>query len=507
MRHAVIIAFILFGQYSISQLKDPLMGVEYSTDRKENFSGFIGENAIGLYTADYIYHNKRKQELIIRNFHKGDLQLVNSKNIYSQILEGYSNDPEEIFYQNGKFYLFSTLHSDKDKTRLLGLEVFNELCDRESWVILDTLRSEEVQYVVESETKDGFLVASHLKYTQLVEQEIDLIMVGPEGDVKWSKYITSPMALQSLRIEKIKFSSKSPIYILCNYAFDLGTNPSIDQSVNNQYAIWAYDHDKKFLKEFDIRLKKKWINGIEMSLQDHGGLLVSGYFNESKNPAINGVFSLLVNNDLSLKNTSWYRFESGIYDKFIKKQDNKNIVELPDYQLKKMVILEDNSFFLLGEQYYKYIERSYDPRTNITTTTEHYNYNSVIANYFDNQGNHQWSERIPKSQSSTNDLGYFSSFATLEGSDDVFLFFNDSRKNNENPPAGYFDYVNLFNNRKFQISYVQLTPEGVAKRAGLIDSGNNYMLRAKLCGQLSEDAAYLITETVRGSKIIRVERD
>jgi hypothetical protein len=156
---------------SSAQLKTPLVGQEYSTDRKENFSGFIGENTIGLFTADYIYYNRRKQELIIRNFHKGDLQLVDSRDIYTQIMDGYTNDPQEIFYQNGKFFLFSRLDSERDKTKLSAVEVFNEVLEREKVIVLDTLETDEVQYIQQADDKNGFLVASHLRYTNLVEQE------------------------------------------------------------------------------------------------------------------------------------------------------------------------------------------------------------------------------------------------------------------------------------------------------------------------------------------------
>jgi hypothetical protein len=491
---------------SSAQLKTPLVGQEYSTDRKENFSGFIGENTIGLFTADYIYYNRRKQELIIRNFHKGDLQLVDSRDIYTQIMDGYTNDPQEIFYQNGKFFLFSRLDSERDKTKLSAVEVFNEVLEREKVIVLDTLETDEVQYIQQADDKNGFLVASHLRYTNLVEQEIDLIRISEKGEIAWKQSIKSPMALQSLRIEEIRFSSSSPVYLLCNYAFDLSESSAIDQVVNNQYALWSYDHDQRFLKEFDVRLKNKWVNGLDMEMHNDGDLVLSGYFNESKNPAINGVFSLIIGADLRLKNTSWHKFSEKTINKFLKSDEPRRKPELDDYDLKKIALLSDNSYFLLGEQYYKYIERSYDPRTNITTTTEYYNYNSIIVSYFDSLGNHKWTDRIPKAQSSTNDFGYFSSFATMNSGDDVYLFFNDSRRNNENPPKDYFSYNNLFNNRRFQISYVHLKDKGIANRAALLEDSDNFMLRAKLCGQLDEESAYLITETNRNSKIIRVEK-
>lgn len=506
MRFLVIIGLLTLSLNGFGQLTDPLIGPEYATSKKENFSGFLGENAIGLFTADYIFYSRKKQELIIRHFHKGDLQLVDTKNIYTIIEDGYTNEPEEIFYQNGKFYLFSKMMSDRDKSRLMAVEVFNESCERLHYAVIDTLKDDEIQYIEEAEDKNGFVIAKHLRFTQLVEQEIDLKFIDQTGNINWFKTVKSPMALQNLRIEQIRFNSDSPVYVLCNYAFDISTNETDnDRLVNNKYALWAYDRDEEFLKEFELRLKSKWVNGIEMKLNAKNQLIIGGFFNETRNPSINGVFSLIIDDELKVQNSAWHKFSEQTLSKFIQKKENsRKKWELNDYQMKDLVLMDDGTFYTVGEQYYKYIERSYDPRTNITTTTEHYNYNSIITSYFDKTGKHRWTERVPKAQNSTNDYGYFSSFTTMNGGDELYFFFNDARKNNAEKPQGYFGYTNLFNNRRFQISYVRIDKNGIVNRDGLLDDKYSYMLRAKLSGQITTNSIYLITESSRNSKIVRV---
>jgi hypothetical protein len=92
--------------------------------------------------------------------------------------------------------------------------------------------------------------------------------------------------------------------------------------------------------------------------------------------------------------------DKNVLAKFIEEKDREKTKELEDYKLNHIAVLNNSSYFLLGERYYKYIERNYDPRTNITTTTEHYNYNSIIVSYFDSLGNNIWTDRIPKYQNS-----------------------------------------------------------------------------------------------------------
>ena len=398
------------------------------------------------------------------------------------------------------------MFSERDKTVLLALEVFNENYERISYEVLDTIKNDEIQYIEESTDKDGFLLAKHLRFTQLVEQEIELIHIDITGKSNWKKTLKSPMALQNLRIENIQFQSTGNIYLLCNYAFDMQTADNLtgDQLVNNKYAIWAYNPTTKFLKEFEIRLKGKWVNGIDMKIIANNTLQVAGYFNETKNQSINGAFGLQISEQFEVSNTNWHKFEPATLAVFAQKEKNKKPKELENYTLKNLAIMDDGSFYLIGEQFYKYIERSYDPRTNVTTTTEHFNYNAVITSYFDTKGKHQWTMCIPKYQSSTNDFGYFSSFCTYNSGGDIYLIFNDNEKNNAEDHSSDQDFTNLFNNRKFQISYVHITEDGVQERGAVLKDENDYILRAKMSGQINVNAVYLITETNRSSRIIQL---
>lgn len=503
--HLLILLF--FVNTGFSQGFKTLLGKEYSTSKKENFSGFLGENATTVFTADYVYYSKRKQELFIRKFHRSDLQLTDSQNIYRTLDEGYTNDPKEIFFIGDKFYLFSKMYSERDQTQLIALEVFDESVNRINFQVIDSIKVDEIEYVELAEDKSGFLIAKHQKYTQLMEQEILFTQVDLSGDVTLKKKIKSPMALQNLRIENIQFKKNTPIYFLCNYAFDLmgGEDRDQGQMVNNKYALWSYDIQKSFLKEFEVRLKKKWINGIEMGFNANDQLILAGFFNETKNETVSGVFNLIISPQLSLLHTAWERYDDKLFQTFKRRDKNKKVTEIPDVKMKELLILNDGSFMQIGEQYYKYIERNYDPRTNITTTTEHFNYNSIVVSYFDKIGKHKWTRHIPKFQNTTNDFGYFSSFVAYNTGKEVHLLFNDTEKNLDVELGDYGGYTSIFNNRKFVITYVSLDKTGVVARDRLFPEQNSFMLRAKMSGQINSASLYLITETNRNSRLIKID--
>jgi len=508
MRIFSYIYFFLWINSGFSQLQNPIIGKEYSTDRKENFNGFIGENSSTLFTIDYLYITRKKQELIVRKFLKSDLQLVDSKNIYENPPDEFYGEPLEVFYKRDTIYMFSNLFDEKQKITFITLELFTINCEKISSAYVDTLADDEDLFVQEENDGHGFILAKANKYSNLTEQSLDLKYVNSSGNIEWQKTLKSPMALQNITIEKIRFRKNEPIFVLCNYAYEPpnSINGEDKSLINNKYAIWAYNKDTKFLKEFEIRLKGKWVNGVDIELNSANQLILSGFFNETRYNSVAGSFSLLVDHSLKIINSNYFKFDDVILQKFIEEKDRGKTKDLEDYSLKDMTMLNNGSYFLMGERYFKQIERNYDPRTNITTTTEHYNYNSIIVSYFDSLGNHVWTDRIPKFQNTQNDYGYFSSFTYLNNGEELFIFFNDSDKNNELALNDYFNYKGLFNNRRFQISYVHVDKSGPVKRGVLIGVENSYILRAKACHQISENTMFLLGEVGKEAKIFSVEK-
>jgi hypothetical protein len=507
MRNKIFIfIFALAAHQCWSQLGEIKSGKPFNTTKKENFSGFIGENDLTLFTIDYLYINRKKQELNLRRFSKSDLQLMEEVNIFSIIDEEYTNEPKEIFYNRDSIYLFSTLVSDKQKFALISLEIFNQYGERLQQKIVDTISLDDKLTIAESDSKKHFLLATHNRYNNLFEQQLELISINSKGELEWKKAIKSPIALQNLSIEALKYGKNGRVYALCNYGYDIGkTEREETDLINNKYALWAYNPQQNFLKEIELKFQNKWAYGVQMKLNKANELLISGYMNETRNHAINGVFSLKIDDNFELSNTNYYLFKRSFFAKFLTGKELERQKELKDISLRNLVLFEDDSYFLIGEQFYQQTERYYDPRTNITTTTENYYYNSILVSYFDAMGNHQWSERIPKYQHSINDNGYYSSFSLMQNKHSVYLFFNDTDKNNELELDDYFNYAGIFNNRRFQITAVMLSKDGIKRRQVLIDTDNDFLLRATQSYQINQRIMYLSAEQGKARRIFAVE--
>lgn len=506
----LLIAANGFAQSKIEGLDSTKSGTPFTSSRKGNFSGFIGTNKTSLFAVDYLAINRKKQELNLRRFDKNTLDLVDSRDLFTVIDENFYNEPSEIYLQNNTLFLFSTLTGLKDDFNIIYLEIFNEYGEKIGGKALDTLDSDENFHITESVEGNGFLIASHNRFDNIFEQSIHLSTYTNTGDLNWQTTVKSPVSLQNLKIITLNYSLNAPIYVLCDYGFDGSTGQggireTNTDLINNKYAIWAYDHNKSFLKEFDIRLKGKWINGVEMHYNLQNQLIVSGFINETRGQTINGVFSLLINKDLTVENSSFYKYKKSFYEKFVEAKNLDKTKELKNIKLRHTAVLEDGSYFLFGEHYYHYTDRNYDPRTNITTTTENYNYNSIIVAYFDASGNHVWTDRIPKFQHTINDFGYYSSFTVMKNKNEVYLFFNDTERNNELALNDYFNYNDLVFNRRFQITCISINAEGIQSRLPVVDTDNNFMLRAKACEQIDSTSFYLMGETGKSRRVFAIQ--
>ena len=499
----ILFLFVIgHGQTSDSGLGALESGDIFSTSRKSNFSGFFGQNSQALFAADYIAINRKKQELNLLRFHIGDLSLVDSKDLFRVINEDYYNEPNEIFFQHDQIFLFSTLNSLKSSHKLIYLEIFNEYGELLDEKVIDTLKEDTDYKIAEPIEKDGFIIATHNEFENIFEQSIGLMAIERDGRVRWRNIVKSPVSLQNMSLEEIHYSLNAPVYLLCDYGFDKGsTRQDNTDLVNHKYAIWGYDPKKELLKEFDIRLKNRWINGISLSFNSKLELVVTGFMNETRHHAINGVFSLHISPEMTVEHSSFYKYKKAFYRKFVEPKKAEKMKELDDIRLRNCLILSNDSYFLLGEHFYHFTERNYDPRTNITTTTENYNYNSIVVAYFDANGNHLWTDKVPKYQQSINDYGYYSSFSVMKHDQSIFLFFNDSDRNNEVELNDYFGYRSLYNNRRFQISYVHINPDGVQARGAFVNSNNNFTLRPRQSYQIDENRFFLYGENGKNRRV------
>jgi hypothetical protein len=505
MKFWFFIPLLFISTYSFNQIDKLVYGKEYVNNKKEGFNGFIGENNLALFGVDYLNISQKKYDLIINKYYKTDLSLVESKNIYSNPLNGFSNLPVEMFYENELFYLFSKFINKKDNITFIGLSILNENTVPVSFEIIDTIEqnSQTEISIKQSEDKKSFILIQNHTHKVANRQVLELKTFDLSGHLIWNKDLLSTNSVHQLEIEKIIYTGNET-FILCNYGMNTNQLNSVTTVLSNKYTLWVYNKDLNFMKEIELRLKMKWINGVSIARNFNKELIISGFVNTSRNFGINAVFNVLLNQKYEVSSINYYPFAKSDYSKFITAKALEKSTYLPDFYLKKLMVMADGSYYLIGENFHKYIERNYDPRTNITTTTEHFIYGNIMVCYFDNTAKLKWIDNVPKSQNSINDFGVFSSFTWINLNNKLALFYNDNEKNIDIPINDYFNQKELFNYRRHMHAYVLIDEEGVKKRGKLNQEKTGYLLYPKRSFSINNHTMYLFSDFGRRSKIISV---
>jgi len=502
MRLLFSIGFIVLSFQTSAQLSHVIEGKEYSNSRKDAFNGFVGETAIAVYGVDYVYVSKKKQELVVRKFYKKDLSLVESINLLTYPLEEYNNTPLELFFVNDKFYLFSAFESYKSESAKIGLFMFDENCSQLSFEVIDTVdhfleTKIEVKMAVD---ESGFVVTQSHVHKVANRQVVELSSIDLNGNIKWRKELLSTNSVNQTEVEQI-VHTRDETYLLCNYGYKGSVETT---SLSNKYTLWVYNHKLNFMKEVVLRLKRKWINGVRIDLDIDNNLVVAGYVNDSKNFGINASFNFKLNDNYEPQKVNYYKYSTDDLSQFVTAKKINKINYIEDIYLRDLVLQKDGSFYIVGEEYYVYVDRVYDPRTNITSTTEHYNYNALLISYFDQSGKLLWNKRLTKSQNSVEDYGMYSSFtiANLKNNS-MAIIYNDNEKNLGLSVGDHTNHKELFNNRRHAIVYVLIDETGIVKRKRIVEK-TNFNLYAKQSKSITDNKIYLKAEYGRNSKVIGV---
>ena len=223
-----------------------------------------------------------------------------------------------------------------------------------------------------------------------------------------------------------------------------------------------------------------------------GKLRVNGMFGKGASYTA-GIFYILVDfNSRQILDQAYNEFDkSFLTDGFTERQKKKadkaeakgkGMPQLYNYDFSDAIINEDGSMIGVLEQYYVVVSTYRDPRTGATTTTYTYYYNDLIVYKINPGGNFEYTKKIQKRQISTNDGGYYSSYAMYADGDKLHIFFNDNVKAYDE--SG--DYIQPETNREIE-------PTSFSKKRNVVaevvfDTNNGAMERKQAFARKDTEA-------------------
>lgn len=225
----------------------------------------------------------------------------------------------------------------------------------------------------------------------------------------------------------------------------------IFRSFNDYVSVHIYHLKEGDVEEMEIDLDGKRVEAMSFNSDNDRIFVITGIYGDKDASGVKGLFYLKADfKKQQILNEGFEEFgedfiTSDWTDRQKKKQEKKEKKgkakepTLYSYIMREVHPLEDGGIVGTMEQYYVRVVTNYNAQTGTTTTTYYYYYNDVVAFKVGADGGFEWLAKVDKYQVSTNDGGYYSSYARYVDGETLTLFFNDN-SDNYDEVSGQFEY-------------------------------------------------------------------
>ncbi len=329
---------------------------------------------------------------------------------------------------------------------------------------------------------------------------------------KWEKDVRLPFAPNVFSVEQVKVDDNGDVFIIgIEYQEKTEARASRREGKPSyKYHLYRYSDSGKDVLNMPVELKDKFITDMQIDGAPNGDIVAAGFYSEKGTHSIKGAFYISIDaKTREIKRQELTEFETSFITQYYtekekkkaeKKKDNAKDdkdkePELYSFRLDELLIREDGGATMVAEQYYMYVTSytTYDANGRASThTTYHYIYNDILVINFNANGSLAWKCKVPKRQYSTNDGGYYSSYAMATVDDKLYFIFNDNPKNlflaKDQAP-----YQAL--GKEMAVVLVEVDASGNVSRELLMTTERGEVIvRPKMCLQTGEREVFMCSE-------------
>ncbi len=324
---------------------------------------------------------------------------------------------------------------------------------------------------------------------------IGLHIFEPSLNEIWTKKVKMPYTEKKMNNLDYSVDSKGNAYIVTSVYNDDTTKERKKGSDEPNYhlEILKISSSGKIVST-PVELVGNFVKTIVLNESPKGYMTCAGFYNIGKNAAnADGVILFKLSQDNKLYDFKTYEIPVDVLNQFassrtVRKNDDKDVedrAEFENLRLSKIIVNDDGSTLLIGEQHYVITRSHYNSSTHSTTTTSTYFYNDMLATKIDASGKLAWMRKLPKRQQSppmTASGGMFGgggggsfiggmSFYYFPGATEHYLLFLDNEKNIALPvtkvPAVHRDGAG-----GFLTAYTINDKTGDVKKISILDTRN-----------------------------------
>lgn len=506
------IAFAFIGIKSIYAQELDLKirwGKEFEASRRSSLNDIVGYDASGLYAVrERVNVFGRNPDYTLEHF---DTNFSPTKafdlDIKSDKEKGKINN---ILYLKGKLLLFYSVVDQKTKKNNLFVDGVNKSTLQPKNAVK---KIGEIDYSGKRKINSGrffyrvsrdsskILVVYALPYSDEEPETFGFNVLDNELNTVWQKDITLPYKNELYDIESFRVDNDGNAYLL-GLVFKEKRKEKRKGLPNYSYEILACRDRGNTVKQYPIGLEDRFLTDMQIEILDNQNIICAGFYSEKGTLSIRGTYFLGINAaTAAIITKSFKEFEIGFITqnmtereakKATRKAEKGEEVEMYNYDLDKLLVGKDGSAILIGEQYFVRAVTSTMRTANggmTTTTNYHYYYNDIIAIKCNPAGEIDWAQKIPKTQFTVNDGGFYSSYTLVITKGRICFIFNDNPKNladkNEGKAANYKPSNSI-------VVLVSLDQKGNLTKQAIFNSADSEVIvRPKVGKQVSNRSVIL----------------
>ena len=532
---SLLITFLVTSLTVFSQVRTNKASIQWGDEQKESKKSTMG--SLIAHDESGIYVTKYKSKMVgwpIISLEHFDKKLNKTKSVLLEL--GSKRDKrnlEHIIHLNNKIFLFSSSSDNETKKNSLFVETINKrtlLSNNDIEKISEInfsgnkrRNSGDFNYEI-SRDSSKILIYSVLPYEKNESAKFKLLVLDNNLEKIWANNITLPYNDNLFKLEDYKISNKGNVYLV-GKIYDgkkiekkKRSKTDLEPKPNYKYKVLSYNKKESRNKEYLVEVEDYFISQMKIAIDENENIICAGFYSELSSFGLKGSYFLKIDGITQKIITKNFK-DFGIdfitqnmtvrQEKKVKKraEKKKKPIELYEYDLDNIILKEDGGAILIGEQFFiRVVTRTTtDANGNTTTTTTYYYYyNDIIVINISPKGEIEWTEKIPKRQITTNDGGFYSSYALTEFDDKLYFIFNDNPKNLFYKGEGK---IYNFNKGKKEslVVLVELNMDGEQTREALFSMKDaEVIIRPKVCEQISKNQMILFGQKKKIQRFAKV---
>lgn len=387
---------------------------------------------LGYYTFDL---KEKWQEALTAHPSSAGLETVSFYNNHVVVISSDYNK------QDGKLNLFLDVYGSSGLTAVAGRQVYSESAGKN-----DNYNKPRLFI---SSSKDLLGVCMEEERDNDVLVHFAVIDTSYKGTVITVAAI--PYPFKDLEIRDYAFSKPGELLILAQLNLK---DPQADRKHFRSFRLFALNPDRKSFREHFVNSARQNMTDASLVIDRKNNTgVVAGFYADKESFAGTGVvyarLKLGQNDSLQL---STFAINGEAQQKLVGERNTGNAIGLFNYPVQRIILRQDGGAVLVAEaayiseySYYDYFTQSFNRRTE-------YHFDNIVFLSLNANGTVDWSQVVRKTQTSTDDDGYYSSFCSMVNADELVVLFNDDLSRNNSIVTYTVDNFGKMENRKLSYS-------------------------------------------------------